>query len=370
MVALRGPTSYGLLPASWEEHIAELNKLLPWRPIKYHTASPVQRKLVDHIGMSAPSQTQFVKTDLLPAINRTNSLSTEPLLLKAIEVAALSAGLTSIFIDGSLHPINRTVDSSSSLLQALFREPSTKGAYKLLPQLYTTPACLAALKRHGLAHLSSCEPDFFVTCSQRFKSLSSQLAKEDSRKLSRGLVHMLEDNVAAYSRSSSKAGLATCPVFTTAELQYPYSSAQPEFVSLADSADHDHYLLAALSLPIIDNSHGDTKALRHQLRLPKQPSLAHVVDHLLKLVATPDLGSSLMLPGHEFVLDGIRQGYQFIINSVSKSMAEGSLPNLGRESDRLAQEAWVLVQGCKFVRPCQLCFDLEEDTDQGNSGPV
>ena len=73
----------------------------------------------------------------------------------------------------------------------------------------------------------------------------------------------------------------------------------------------------------------------------------------------------MKLPGREFVVEGIRQGYQFIINSVSKSMAEGSLPNLARESNRLAQEAWVLVQGCKFVRPCELCFDLEKDTPQG-----
>ncbi|KAL3132916.1 hypothetical protein ABBQ38_006830 [Trebouxia sp. C0009 RCD-2024] len=184
---------------------------------------------------------------------------------------------------------------------------------------------------------------------------------------------MLQANVSSYQQhnygGSASKSLAACPVFTTAELQFPYSSAQPEFVSLADSADHDHYQLVALALPVTDNSHGDTKALRHQLGLPAQPRLEHVVDHLLQLVATPGLEAALKLPAHDFVVDGLRQGYQCVINSVSKSMAEGSLPNLARESSRLAQEAWVLVQGCKFVRPCQLCFDLEEDTPQGYEVP-
>ncbi|KAL3132912.1 hypothetical protein ABBQ38_006826 [Trebouxia sp. C0009 RCD-2024] len=347
MVALDVSIAYALLPfASWEEHLTQLGDLLPWTPVKYHTASSIHRRFVDHSSMQVPSQTTFLRDDLLPAINRTNSSCTEPLLLKGLELCNRRMdGLTNVFIDSHLHPINRTVDSSSSLLRTLFSQPGALKDYKLLPQRYATPARLTTLKRHGLAHISSPEPDFF-RCSQRFTGMSGSLTRDERRCLSRGLADMLQANVDAYQHSSggsASRSLAACPVFTTAELQFPYKSAQPAFVSLADSADHDHYQLVGLALPVTDNSHGDTQALRCQLGLPAQPRLEHVVDHLLKMAITPGLGSTLKQSGRDFVLDGIRQGYQFIINSVSKSMAEGSLPNLARESSRLAQEAWVLV---------------------------
>ena len=381
MVTLHVNHSNGLLPgASWEKHIAELDQLLPWTPVKYHTASAIQRKLVQHSNIGVPSLTTILQAQLLPVIV---SSSSEPLLLQALDELANAstrpplASLTSIFINGYLHPINKTVDSSNSLLQTLFNKPNTDDEYKLLPQRYATPTRLAVLKHHSLAHLSTPDPNFFIRSSERFSGMSSSLTRDNKRQLSRGLADMLHGNVDAYQLANrpNTAQTASCPVFKSAELQFPYKSIQPEFVALAGSADHDHYQLVSLALPITDNSHGDTKALRRKLGLPVQPELQHVVDHLLTMAGNSDLKAALKQgsPLREFVLAGIQQGYQFIINSASKVQAEAGSWDIGETADasgRLKKAAWVLVQDCKFVRPCELCFDLEEDTSQGRLVPT
>ena len=385
MVNLGGSQRYGLLPgASWEEHMPGLGWLLPWTPVKYHTASITQQKLIQHSSMHVPPLTGFLQSELLPVIKRNNSYLTEQLLLHAIdELAGVSSdrpgspsslsNLDFICIDDHVHPIIRTVDSTSSLLQTIFSKPRTDGDYKLLPERYATPARLAVLKRHGLRHLSTADPKFFITCSERFTGMSSSLTRDEKRRFSRGLVDMLHSNLAAYTYWSARtwdaarAGIAACPIFKTAELQFPYNSTQPEFVALASSADHDHYQLVSLALPVTDNSHGDTQALRRRLGLRNQPGLKHVVEHLLKLTAMPEL-KAVLKPGspmRQFVLEGIQKGYQFIIKEVSAWTGSQSMATLADESNKLAQGAWVLVQDCKFVRPCELCFDLEEDTSQG-----
>ena len=188
---------------------------------------------------------------------------------------------------------------------------------------------------------------------------------------------MLHTNVDAYQHVAgcdrTRFKVSACPIFKSAELQFPYKGAHPQFMSLASSADHDSYQLVSLSIPVTDNAHGDTKALRNKLGLPAEPKLEHAVDHLLQMAATPDIGAALKLRSQsEFVLQGIKQGYRYIINSISQEMlmissSETELAGVGR---RLAQEPWVLVQGCKFVRPCELCFDLEEDTSQGHFKPL
>ena len=204
--------------------------------------------------------------------------------------------------------------------------------------------------------------------------MSSNLSRDDSRRLSRGLVDMLHGNVDAYP-PASRARIAACPIFKSAELQYAYKKAQPEFVALAGSTDHDHYQLVSLALPVTNNSHGDTKTLRRQLDLPERPRLEHVIDHLFELTATPGLEEALKLssPSRAFVLEGIQKGYEFIIRSVNEVLAEaGSLgiAKLADASSRLAQGAWVLVQDCKFVQPHDLCFDLLEDSSRGRLSHV
>ena len=373
MVTLRADGSYALLPgASWEGDIADLDQLLPHSSVLYHTASAIQKKLVQHSSMRVPSLTTFLQSELLPAITSAASSSTEPLLLQALDELADEsprpslASLNSIFIDGYLHPISRTVDSSSSLLQTLFSKSSADDDYKLLPQLYATPGRLAVLKHHGLAHASIPDPNFFIRCSERFSGKSRGLTRDDKRRLSRNLADMLHRNVDAYLLASRRdaAQIASCPVFKPAELQFPYKSIQPQFVALASSADH--HQLVSLALPVTDISHGDTKALRRKLGLPIQPKLQHVVDHLLKLTANSDLQAALKpgSPLREFVVAGIQQAYQFIISRV-QAEATWDTGEMALESIRLKEGAWVLVQDCKFVRPCELCFDLEEDTSQG-----
>ena len=386
MVTLGAGHLYGLLPAaSWEEHMPALILLLPWTPVKYHTASVTQQNLIKHSSMPVPSVTDFLQSELLPAIRRNNSCLTEQLLLHAIDelarVCSDSPGslsnLNFISINGSLHQISKMVDSSSSLLQTLFSKPCSDDDYKLLPQCYASPARLAVLKRHGLRQLGTADPDFFISCAERFTGMSNNLTRDEKRRLSRGLADMLQSNVTvdtywnAQTRNVTRARIASCPIFKTAQLQFPYNSIQPEFVALASSADHDHYQLVSLALPVIDNSHGDTKALRRQLGLHDQPGLKYVVDHLLKLTAMPDLKAALQpgSPMHKFMLEGIQKGYQFIISIVSgiltRAGSHQGMTILADESNKLAQGAWVLVQDCKFVRPCELCFDLEEDTSQG-----
>lgn len=50
------PGRIELLPnAAWEQHISELSQLLPWTPVKFHTASELQCKLLKHSGKHAMS---------------------------------------------------------------------------------------------------------------------------------------------------------------------------------------------------------------------------------------------------------------------------------------------------------------------------
>ena len=117
----------------------------------------------------------------------------------------------------------------------------------------------------------------------------------------------------------------------------------------------------ALSVPVTDNAHGDTKELRAKLALPTEPKLEHVVDHMLKMAAANHLETlSKQSQLATLLVKDAEQAYHYIINSVSWGD-----PELPRVTGRLAREPWVLVQGCKFVRPSELCFDLEEDTHYG-----
>lgn len=325
---------------------------------------------------------KFLQDTLLPAINRSNSrsisrLNLESLLLQALDELAQHSGrwlssLSNVIIDGKLHPIQGIVDSSSPLLQDLFGQLSTEYDYSPLPQQYATPDRLTVLKRHELAHEHIPDPGFFILCSDRFRKVdsNSSSSKGDSGRLSRGLVNMLHANVDAYQQSPdwswTKDKVIACPIFKSAELQFPYNSAHPHFVSLASSADREDYQLVSLSIPVIDNAHGSTKFLRSKLGLPAEPKLEHVVDHLLKMAAAPDIEAVLQLRSQaDFALQGIEQGYRYIINCISLRMQNSSDLELAGVSRRLVQEPWVLVQGSKFVRARELCFDLDKDTSQG-----
>ena len=141
----------GLLPdASWEAHMAQLGQLLPWLPVKYHTASDTQRQLLKHSDLNTPSMSEFLRYSLMPAINNNSTTnSAEPLLLHARDKLALHTDqtispLSNVFVTGRLHPISRCVDSTSALFRSLFSQHSASG-YTLPPDVYATPQRLAVL---------------------------------------------------------------------------------------------------------------------------------------------------------------------------------------------------------------------------------
>ena len=242
-------------------------------------------------------------------------------------------------------------------------------------------------QQHGLAHEGSPDAAFFLECAKRFSELSSSQSRsrDDIKRLSWSLVNMLHANVSAYQQrgyaweyawTHVKAQISACAVFKTAELHFPYkssssSSSQQAFVSLADSADHDHYRLVALAVSVTDNAHEDTKTLRGRLGLPSEPVLEHVVDHMLKMAASGHfeaaLSKQMSKPLSDILLEDIKQAYLFIVNSIGQKLAlgQGRDADLGKTAGRLGQEPWVLVQGSKFVVPSELCYDLEEDTHHG-----
>lgn len=139
MMAL--PQKFVLLPnAAWESHISELSQLLPWTPITFHTASELQRKLLKRSGKCAMSLKDFLD-HLLPLVSSTKPARSEPLLLQALDELAQQPNLqvrslTHIFVNGRLHPINRCVGSSSTMVNSLFSQHETLSSYALLPSEY------------------------------------------------------------------------------------------------------------------------------------------------------------------------------------------------------------------------------------------
>ncbi len=192
--------------AAWEQHISELSQLLPWTPVKFHTASELQRKLLKHSGKRAMSLKVFL-AQLLPLVSSTQPARSEPLLLQALDELAQEpdlkvSSLTHIFVNGRLHPINRCVSSSSAVLNSLFSQHETLSSYILLPSEYCTAQRQTVLKRHGLAHERTPDPHFFIQCSKRFDAIKDDLSRDDSRRVSRLLVDMLQGNADSYQLES------------------------------------------------------------------------------------------------------------------------------------------------------------------------
>ena len=379
MVALPASQHYLLLPsASWEQRISELSQLLPWTPVKYHTASELQQQLLTHSGTNTPSVLQFLCDDLLPAIKSAEADTAQPLLLQALDELAGQpdlnvSTLTEVFVNGSLQPISKCVDGTNSMFCSLFSQQERLSGYILLPDAYSTPQRLAVLMRHGLAHEGPTAADFFIKCSERFTAVKDDMSKDDTRRLSRGLVNMLQANLDSYYPGSNmSSSLSACPVFNTADLPFPYTnSKRPTFTSLKDSADHDHYRLVALAIPVTDSAHGDTKELRAKLNLPTEPELQHVVDHLLKLATAgymETLSKETSNPMYGILLEDLEAAYRYIVKSISQKLAVSDRTDseTARVAVRLAHEPWVLVKGCMFVKPRELCFDLEEGAPHGN----
>jgi len=164
-----------------------------------------------------------------------------------------------------------------------------------LPREYSTAQRQAVLKRHGLAHEGTPDPHFFIHCAKHFDAIKDDLSRDDSRRLSRLLVDMLQGNADSCQNNchaATRLSLLACPVFKSADLHFPYSNSEhPTFTSLCHSTDHDRNRLVSLAVPVTDNAHGDTKELRARLGLPAEPLLEHVVSHMLKMAAAGHMGT-------------------------------------------------------------------------------
>ena len=281
----------------WEQHLSALADILPWSPVKHHAASQTQQRLLRPSQMKPPKLMDFLQNSLLPAINRANNNTgqAEGLLLHALDdlystcpPRHVVSHLNSVFVNGCLHPISKCVDSTNELNKALFSQHGSNKNFLLLPAKYTSHQRISILKKQGLGHEGSASPDFFLSCGSQFSARNSSMSRDTSRQVSRYLVNMLCSHVSTFQKSSnwSTGQAAAAKIFTCPELPFPYSSStSAAFVSLADSADHEHYRVVALAVPVTDNAHGDTKRLRAKLGLPTHPELQHVVKHLLKTAA-------------------------------------------------------------------------------------
>ena len=91
---------------------------------------------------------------------------------------------------------------------------------------------------------------------------------------------------------------------------------------------------------------------------------------MLKMTASGHfeaLSKQMSNPLSETLMEDIKHSYMFVVDSIGQKLAvgQGRDADLGKTTERLGQEAWVLVQGSKFVVPSELCYDLEEDTHHG-----
>ena len=378
---------WGSLPnAAWEAHMPQLEQMLDWSPIPYHSASGTQRSLLQLSQLSYhPQLADFLHHHLLPAINKSEGSASEAMLLQALDDHDLAArpfckhSLNKVFANGALHNITQMVDSTNGLFRALFTIDSSGTGYALLPEQYTTDARLALLKKHGLAHAESPRPEFFLECVEQFKQRRVSLTTDEQKRLSLLLVGMLFQNIDTYlqsyrydipSQRRLQHQLSESPIFQYAELSLPYHTNWSDaFVSLAGSADHAHHRLVGLAVPVTHNVHGSTVRLRAQLGLDTQPQLRDVVEHMLKAAAAGYLKSA---PRHErlyqVLTQDVHSAYQLIVEGVKNLLPSGGyvtgLPagDLQHISMQLSGNPWVLVQDSDFVTPSDLCF---ENTDYG-----
>ena len=114
-----------LLPnAAWEEHWAEVDAKLPFRAVKYHTASVTQQNLLQHSGLKSPALPAFLCDTLLPGIMDSGDVGAESLLLQALQdihdfPADWHRLPVHVFVDGDLKRLSYVMDSSSELLTTL-----------------------------------------------------------------------------------------------------------------------------------------------------------------------------------------------------------------------------------------------------------
>ncbi len=252
----------------------------------------------------------------------------------------------------------------------------------LLPSPYADGQRLAVLKHLGLMHEDVPDIHFFLACAHSLTELGPHMARAQQKACSTALVDMLRRNLDKYLEAALRAvaphigpepwsQLWSCEIFATAELELPYRTSHfKPFTSLENSYDYAYLSLVATAIPVTNRVLGNTNALRRKLLLPTSPQLVHVVHHLLNVTGAHQT-KALLKQGDaaQQLLADIQHAYRCIFAKVETYMTQGKTAEHDFEvaTEMLREKPWVLVLGTHFVLPKQLCFDLEADTDNGNT---
>ena len=373
-----------LLPTqAWEQSVTPLHELLPWTFIKYHSATPTQKRILRNAGFQCMDVATFLNDDLLPEIYSSVSTDLEPLLLKALDslanlpTAQLKQPLK-IFVNAKLHRVISLADSSSKLMRFLFGKTSGYACYSLLPENYAEGSRLATLQRYGLAHDNLQDHRCFMACTDQFvRMYEGKYRTAGMSKHSGMLLEMLQCNVESYKARIPQAEweeachlMSTKPFLLKAAVVSPYdSNAGPLLVSLQDSEDYTHYRMVANAVAVTEPSLGDTIQLRAMLGLPAGPQPQHVVTHLLH---TAEARRQQMQSGHNIgplnkhVEEDVQKAYEYLVRLVSQQLASKQHRELAKLTKKLREAAWVMVQTSqRFVAPCDLVFEIDEDQEGG-----
>lgn len=367
----------------WEQSMLAVQDFFPWTLIKYHSASDIQKNLLHAAGFGPLDVLIFLTRDLLPEVYSSASTELEPLLLQALDTLAHFPALQlqqplQVFVNGRLQRVSTLVDTSSDLMKALFAKGSGYAGYDLLPDEYIKDNRLAALRAHGLAYDDLPDPKCFLACADQFVRLYEEKDRSVSMvKHSRLLLEMLQGNVSSYKLTACAQWedirhlIATKPIFVRASVVAPYdNTTAPLLVSLQDSEDWTHYRLVGSVAPVLEPLSGSsTIQLREQLSLPAGPQLLRVIDHLLQTARARNdqlQNQHAPPPLDTLIKDDIEKAYKFIVEVLNQDLAHGQRSELAKLSKKLMQAPWVMVQAAeRFVAPCDLVFDIEEDLDHG-----
>lgn len=242
---------------------------------------------------------------------------------------------------------------------------------------------MSVLKRRGIRHEESDNPDFFLACVRQFVKLARTMSRDDKARHSISLVNMIQCDAEAYKEwaqtpavngwAAVKAYLADSPIFLTAELSFPYDQGRrQQLVALKHSEDHSNYRLVANAVAVTSNAIADTNKLRAILDLPTEPQLAHVVEHLLILAkgnTVQLLSKSRADPLFTLVLEDIEKAYGCIVNGVHAFLRASNTqdPVYVSITKRLAREAWVLTPDHAFVTANELGFNMPSEASSSKS---
>lgn len=391
MVSYSATAWLKMLPdKEWEAVMPLVQHLLPWQPVKYHTGSDMQKKLLFHAGLKPVSVTELVCNMLLPHLEPSADSQTEPVILKALDALAdlhlPTVSLPShLYVEEATRPVSSLVDSTCEELQVLFTDrgvasttdssstalaplPQHEGnTYTLLPKQYTVNQRLPLLKRLGICHTNSPNPRFFQACLHKFTECAARLEPAQIASCSVFLVQMLRKNIDAYAAADNwgvvAPQLALCRFLLAASSSLTLEDSTSQLVSFFVSQDHTSYHLVSFVRAVTSKMLGDTRELRVKLGLAPAPDVNDVVRHLLLSAAA---WIRLETKGKvQALLEATKPAYAYIFAHVSEQL---QLPMAGSAvTDMLKQKRWILTQDRSLAMPNSLIFGKDADIEPGES---